>query len=276
MMRPFVLSLALPLALAGCAAAPPAVVVVPATPGSAVRVVSYNIFAGKDEAGQPNLERVAALLDTLGADIVLLQEVDRRTARSGGVDQLAELERLTGLHGTFGRSLDYQGGEYGIAILARWPIAAATVVPLTVEPPQERSGASYEPRVTLHAVVASPAGPIHVLNTHLDPGRAGTYRRQELIGLMARAAREVPPDAHLIVGGDLNTRPDTDEIAALRLALRDAWDACGTGPGETFPASRPDRRIDYLFIRGGQCVAARVPPALASDHRPVFLLLQLP
>src|SRR5690606_6980259 len=55
------------------------------------RVATYNIHAGKDASQRPNLDRVAAVIDSLGADIVLLQEVDRGTERSGGVDQVAEL-----------------------------------------------------------------------------------------------------------------------------------------------------------------------------------------
>lgn len=257
---------------------PPAAGRIHSSPGrtTPIRVVTYNIHAGKDARGMRNLEAVAALLDTLAADVVLLQEVDRGTERSGREDQLAVLERLAGMKGAFGRSLDYQGGAYGIAVLSRWPIERSAVVPLTVEPPQERAGGSYEARVALHVVVRAPDGPLHVLNTHLDPAGTATYRRQELVGLMAHAARAVPGDAALVVGGDLNTRPPTDEIAALGLALTDAWARCGTGGGETFPATAPDRRIDYIFVRGAECTEARVWPTLASDHLPLLVVLERP
>lgn len=264
------------LVLAGCAAgtAPPQAD--PAGSSGAIRVVSYNIHAGKDAAGERNLERVAAVLDTLAADVVLLQEVDRGTARSGKEDQLATLERLGGMKSAFAKSLDYQGGEYGIALLSRWPIEHAEVVPLDVEPAQPRAGGAVEPRVALYAVIRAPGGALHVLNTHLDPSGAGTYRRQELVGLMAFVARSVPPRARLVVGGDLNTRPGSDEIAALGLALTDAWPGCGEGGGETFPAGSPDRRIDYVFTRGAVCRQARVWSTLTSDHRPVLVVLERP
>jgi len=42
-------------------------------------VLVYNIHAGKDAAGVPNLERVVALVKSTKADIVLLQEVDKGT-----------------------------------------------------------------------------------------------------------------------------------------------------------------------------------------------------
>lgn len=98
---------------------------------------------------------MAEVVRTAGADIVLLQEVDRNTVRSGNVDQVAELTRLTGMHAQFGKSLDYQGGEYGIAILSRWPIIAREVVDLKVTPPQVRAGGSTEPRVALVVTIDS-------------------------------------------------------------------------------------------------------------------------
>ncbi|MGQ0561300.1 MAG: endonuclease/exonuclease/phosphatase family protein [Gemmatimonadota bacterium] len=241
----------------------------------AVRVLSYNIHAGKDAQQQPNIPRVAALIDWLDADIVMLQEVDRRTTRAGGADHLAELEQLTGMHAAFGKSLDYQGGDYGIALLARWPIDSAVVVPLDVDPPQERSGGSHEPRVGLHAIVRAPFGPLHVLNTHIDASGRGTFRRQEVIALLARIKRAVPADAALVFGGDLNARPATNEITAISLALMDAFAVCGTGAGETFPAARPDRRIDYVFYRRARCLHARVPGSEASDHRPLLVTLEI-
>jgi len=262
------------LALAACAPAPRAPA--PAA-GLPVRVVSYNIHAGTDDRGAPSIPRIGALLDSLRPDVVLLQEVDRGTARSGRVDQLAELERLTGLHGAFAASLEsFQGGRYGIALLSRWPIREAHTVPLTVEPAQERSGSAREPRVALHAVLATPAGDVHVLGTHLDAAGVGTWRRQELVGLMAHAARDVPGAAPLLLGGDLNSDAGSDEAAALRLALRDGWLACaGAGDGGTFPAGAPKKRIDYVFFRGVACRDARVPASTASDHRPLVVDLDI-
>lgn len=266
-------ALTLALAFALALAATPAAAL---QAGGALTVVTYNIHAGKDAEQKPNLERVAAVLDTLGADIVLLQEVDRRTARSGGEDQVAELERLTGMRAAFGKSLDYQGGEYGIAALSRWPIESVRVLPLPTEPPLKRSNGSEDPLVALYVVVAAPAGRVHVLNTHLTAEGPGTNRKQQLVGLLAHVRRLVPAGEPLVVGGDFNARPATDEIAATTLALEDAWASCGAGAdaGNTFPAHAPDRRIDYLFLRGLHCDAARVHATTASDHRPLVVRLR--
>lgn len=257
------------LALAGCARATSSL------PAAGIRVMTYNIHAGQDVAQQRNLERVAELIKQVGADIVLLQEIDRRTQRAAGVDHLAELERLTGMHAAFGKSLDYQGGDYGIALLSRWPLDSARVVPLAVSPPQARSENRYEPRVGLYAQVRTPAGRWHVLNTHLDPAGEPTYRHQEIMGLLAFARRMVPENEPLILGGDLNAREDTPEIAALSLVFVDSWRRCGDrGPGHTFPAHAPDRRIDYLMLRGLSCSGSEVLVTQASDHRPFIVTIR--
>jgi endonuclease/exonuclease/phosphatase family metal-dependent hydrolase len=250
--------------LAACASAP--------RPSEGpLRVMSYNIHAGKDAAGVDSLERVAAVITASNADIVLLQEVDRGTKRSGNVDQLAVLTRLTGFHGAFGRSLEYQGGGYGIAILSRWPITARETLPLPVEPPQERAGGSHEPRVALVVDTATPAGDLEVINTHIDASRDDHYRLQEardLIGAIAR--RRVMPR---LLGGDFNSTPESAVQESLRRSgLRDSFAECGEGSGLSYPADVPAKRIDYVFLTGKfRCASARVIDAQASDHRPVLV-----
>ena len=140
----------------------------PAT-GPDARVLVYNIHAGKDAPGVGNLTRVAELIRSTNADVVLLQEVDKGTKRSGNVDQPAVLAAQTGFHVAFGSALDYDGGKYGVAILSRWPIVSDTLFHLPVAPPQDRGAGSMEPRGALRAIIASPKGPLAVINTHRSP-----------------------------------------------------------------------------------------------------------
>lgn len=249
----------------------------PAAAPRVVRVLVYNIHAGKDAAGVDAVARVAALVRELDADVVLLQEVDRHTKRSGGADQPAELSRLTGYHAAFGRTLDYDGGEYGIAVLSRWPILGDTIVHLVVDPPQQRAGGSYEPRGALRVVVSAPAGPVAVVNTHLDASRDDTYRRQEIRTVLAIADSLRSSGLPTLLGGDFNSTPESAvHAAALAARLRDAWSACGRGDSLTFPAATPVKRIDYLYLTGAAtCDEATVPTSQASDHRPLFVRVRL-
>jgi endonuclease/exonuclease/phosphatase family metal-dependent hydrolase len=233
--------------------------------GRPLRVLVFNIHAGRDAAGVDNLERVAALINSIDADLVLLQEVDRGTARSDKVDQLEVLMRLTKRHGAFGKSLDYQGGDYGIATLSRWPITAQQTIPLHVDPPQARAGGSTEPRVAL--VVDT--NRLRIVNTHLDASRQEEYRLQEIERLLPEIERQKA----LLAGGDFNAEPEsTVHRQLLASGLRDAWLECGEGPSLTFSASAPVKRIDYLFLlANARCTSARVLESSASDHRPVVI-----
>lgn len=248
-----------------------------ATHDAFVNVLVFNIHAGKDAAGVDNLERVAAVARSADADIVLLQEVDRRTARSAGVDHAAELARLTGFQMAFGKSLDYQGGEYGIAILSRWPISAQATHDLPVDPPQERSGGSLEPRAALRVSIAAPGGSITVLNTHLDASGTDRWRRQEIAKLLEIATEARSSGDALLVGGDLNSTPESAVQEQVRRAgFTDAWALCGAGNEMTYPADSGVKRIDYLYLSGGQsCETATVIDTQASDHRPLLVRVRL-
>jgi endonuclease/exonuclease/phosphatase family metal-dependent hydrolase len=240
------------------------------------RVLVYNMHAGKDAKGVDNLQRIAALVDSLRADIVLLQEVDRNTQRSGRIDQPATLARLIGFHAAFGNSLDFQGGEYGIAILSRWPISSDSTFRLPVEPPQARSGGSYEPRAALRAIIDAPGTPLAVVNTHLDPTGDDHWRRQEIRTVLALVATLRERGIPTLAGGDLNSTPESATQDTVRAAgLRDAWSICGKGEGLTYPADSSVKRIDYLYLTGSAtCASAVVIRTEASDHRPLFVTVR--
>jgi endonuclease/exonuclease/phosphatase family metal-dependent hydrolase len=103
-----------------------------------LRVLCYNIHHGEGTDGKVDLPRLARVIHAAMPDFVALQEVDRNVRRSGSVDQSAELAKLTGLHGAFAKAIDYDGGEYGQAILSRFPIERLTIHHLPGEPEREQ------------------------------------------------------------------------------------------------------------------------------------------
>lgn len=264
--NPLCRSLALAvLVITGCATAS-------RSDGSVITVLVYNIHAGKDAKGVDNLARVAQIVKETRADVVLLQEVDKGTTRSGKVDQVASLTALTGYHGSFGKTLDYQGGEYGIAILSRWPILADSLIHLPVTPPQLRSGASYEPRGALRVTIDAPGGALRVINTHIDASGDDTYRIQEAPSVISIGDAFRDSAGTTLIGGDLNSEPQSRVIGLFAPAgWRDAFNECGEGTGLSYPANVPVKRIDYLMMTGTtHCRKARVLVTEASDHRPVL------
>src|SRR3954464_14075569 len=85
-----------------------------------VRVVTYNIHHCEGMDGNTDLPRIAKIISAQKPDIVALQAVDQKTERSGGVDQAAELGKLTGLKAMFSRTIEVDGGGYGNAVLTNF------------------------------------------------------------------------------------------------------------------------------------------------------------
>jgi endonuclease/exonuclease/phosphatase (EEP) superfamily protein YafD len=125
-------------------------------------------------------------------------------------------------------------------------------------------------------VIQTPWGPIAVVNTHLDPTAADTWRRQEAHTVIAitRALRDRMPT---LVGGDFNSEPGSAVQDTLRSAgLRDAWPLCGQGDSLTYPAGREVKRIDYLYLdERMSCSDARVLRNDASDHSPLLVRVRV-
>ena len=66
-----------------------------------VNILSYNVHncIGMDK--EYNYRRIANVISQTSPDIVALQELDSVTVRNKGIHALGELEKLTGMHGTY-------------------------------------------------------------------------------------------------------------------------------------------------------------------------------
>lgn len=260
LLRPFLIGIAVSLnAVATLAAAESSPVV------TTLRVLTYNIHHGEGVDGKLDLARLAAVITAARADIVALQEVDQKTKRTGGVDQAAELARLTGLHFAYGQAMAYQGGAYGQVLLSRWPLADFTVHPLP-NPTQ------VEPRIAISATVRPPGQPaFRFVGTHLDASRDDTARWQQAARLIELFGADASPT---ILIGDLNARPETRIMQAL---LQPFTDASTSHPAPTSPAENPKARIDFVLLRPTTAwrvlSSTVIPEAVASDHRPLLVEL---
>ncbi|MFG0261242.1 MAG: endonuclease/exonuclease/phosphatase family protein [Novipirellula sp. JB048] len=231
---------------------------------ASLRVLSYNIHHGRGTDDQVDLERIAQVIVDSRADLVALQEVDQRTRRTGGVDQTQQLARLTGMHGQFCKQIDYQGGEYGQAILSRWPLSDLQIHWLPGEPPRER-------RIVATCAVAMPGHSLLFGSTHWHHANAEIRLRQ------SQALSELlsPLSAAVIIAGDLNAEPPAAPVQALAAQ----WGIVQSSQRlKTFPAVKPTKQIDYILYRPTSAMrivsSEVIDEPLASDHRPLLAVLE--
>jgi endonuclease/exonuclease/phosphatase family metal-dependent hydrolase len=228
-------------------------------------VLTYNIHHGEGSDGKIDLERIARIITGKKPDFVALQEVDKGTRRSGGVDQAKELGRLTGMSFVFGRAIDHQGGEYGQAILSRWAIKEHTVHNLP-----QREG--REQRIAVVAKIDGPVGGLIFASTHLDHQIESI--RVEQAGALNRIF-ETNDATVAILAGDFNATP---ESGSMKLLLEQWDDSAQAMAAPTIPAENPTRRIDYILTRPKErwdVVQSEVlAEPVVSDHRPVLAILR--
>ena len=233
-----------------------------------LRVLTYNIHHGEGMDGRVDLSRLAGVVSSVHPDLVALQEVDQGTERTDGAQELTELARLTDLHPVFGKAMDYLGGEYGVAVLSRWPITATHNEPLP-------NLADHEPRTALTVeLTIGDGGPrIEFTCTHLDQTRDPENRLAQARYLNERLARE--DDRPTILAGDMNARPDTPVMELLE----GRWtNPPAADPSPIGPSGRPRMRVDYVLLRPASnwrvVESSIVDDAVASDHRPVLVVLE--
>ncbi|MHC4909630.1 MAG: endonuclease/exonuclease/phosphatase family protein [Planctomycetota bacterium] len=236
-------------------------------PPVTTRVVSYNIHHGEGVDGRFDLERIAEVIIALDPDLVALQEVDRGTRRSGGIDQASVLAMLTGRHHAYGRAMPYDGGEYGVAILSRWPIVEATNDPL---PYSE----GHEPRTALSVVVESPKGRrLRFISTHFQHD-SGDDRLEQARRLNRIFDGENEPP--MILAGDLNAEPGSPPMQEL---LEWWTPAILEEPPLTFSSTAPDRTIDWILLKPGRkwtvFSVEAIDEPVASDHRPLVAVVRV-
>jgi endonuclease/exonuclease/phosphatase family metal-dependent hydrolase len=263
------LALALAAALTGCAPpessteARPGESTQALTPGGGLKFMTYNIKHGE----LSSLESIASVINAQSPDLVALQEVDVLTTRSGKVDQPARLGALTGMYHAFQPSLlSYDSGQYGLALLSRYPIRTSQRIPLRSSG-EQRILALME--VELDAAHVIPVGITHFGTT------GSTERLNQAEDVKAALAGK----SWAVLGGDLNASPSEACITSLLNQLTDAWTRGGSGSGYTHDAAFPSRRIDYVMLGSSWTspVSASVVGASSqSDHRPVVATLILP
>ena len=232
-----------------------------------IRLVTYNIHKGLGGVDRRyRLDRIIEVLTHCRGDIMLLQEVDDGVPRSRHDRQVELLAEALGIdHFVYQPNVRLKRGQYGNAILSRFPVEHPVHLELTIPLKKRRRALAVHARIPVDGRTRT----LVVINAHL--GLAGFERavqmRRILESPVVRRTRRQTP---IVVGGDLN---DVWATLGKRL-LRPAGFQPTSWRIKTFPAAYPLRALDWLFLRGDiahrHTFAARTRTARqASDHLPL-------
>jgi len=223
--------------------------------------MTWNIHGALGRNPRFDLERVVALVARHSPDVVALQEIDSRRARAAHVeDPFDVLQRALGNHGVGARAITTADGDYGQALISRWPLVNTEVHDLSFR--------RREPRRAISTDMVGPFGSMRIVATHL--GLSFRERRSQIYKLLAMLGGCGDPTLAM---GDFN---DWFWVGSVRRNL--AHVLPDRSRHRTFPAAFPLFALDgiYLWPPGRLLASWTDPEARAlSDHLPVIADIDL-
>jgi endonuclease/exonuclease/phosphatase family metal-dependent hydrolase len=236
------------------------------------RIVTYNVRRCVGNDRRLDVGRVAEVLAALQPDIVALQELDVRRARTGHVDQAHEIAARLEMAWHFHAALRVEEELYGDAILTAHPETLIQAGPL----PGYARLPQLEPRGALWIEVTLPGGRLQVINTHL--GLVPREQQAQARALAGPTWLDHPRCAGpKVLLGDFNATGASVVYRTLTAKLASARGlAPRRTPTATFPSQLPVLRIDHLFVSPDIRVTDVFAPfdpltRVASDHLPLVM-----
>ena len=226
-------------------------------------VATYNIHRCIGIDGRHDADRVARVIQSLGADIVGLQEVDARYHVEDGDDQAEYLAGATGMTAISGPALVRHSGTYGNAVLTRWPVKGVRRLEIGV--------AGREPRAVLDTDIDVGGFDLRVIVTHFGLRRPERRLQTEMLVRMLGPRR----DGCTILLGDFN------EWAPIGHTLRRLHAELGRSRGVlSFPSPLPVLPLDRIWVRPSSALVRLAAhrdrlARLASDHLPVVGVVRM-
>jgi endonuclease/exonuclease/phosphatase family metal-dependent hydrolase len=232
-------------------------------------IMSYNIHHANppSKAGLIDVDAIAAVINKHKPDVVALQEVDVNTKRSG-LNEASLLAQKTKMNFYFAKAIDYDGGQYGVAILSKYTLSGGSTLPLPT-----LAGSNGEPRVLATAQIEVNGKKLIIGCTHLDAQRSDTNRLLQIAAIADYFQHE---KGAVILTGDLNA---TSGGAVINTLDQHFTRTCMQDCGFTIPVESPSKTIDFIAYRptAGFTVLSHkvIDEKYASDHLPVIATLKI-
>lgn len=236
-----------------------------------LKIMSYNIRHGEGMDNVLDLSRSAAVIKSQAPDLCGLQEVDEHCLRTDSVGQTEYLAQKTTMKGTFGKFMNYQGGEYGLATLTLKPLISTKVLQLP--------DGKYEPRVAIvHEVQIAKGCTIAFANVHFDwiSEKEGGINRMNQAQALVKYIDELKRPA--IITGDFNCTPDSP---TMKYFAEQGFIFVQKGADNLSFQGKEKGEIDHVIYRNEGKVKFKsksiklLNEPIVSDHRPLIAELEV-
>ena len=236
-----------------------------------ISIASYNIYHGENkwiqlETGKTviDLKETAKTIASLNVDLCGLNEVRNQWGGEGLCNQAEAIAKELGWHFYFAKAINISGGEYGNALVSRYPIRSARLIPIETKPEERDPALKYENRVLLVAEVEVEGKILTVMVSHFG------LRPQEKVRAVEVVTREFSKvTTPAVFMGDLNIDPTNEHYKELAEVMTDTLPD-PEGKYFTFSHQSPKCKIDYIFTNGlCKTLDASIHAVGISDHRPI-------
>lgn len=240
---------------------------------SKLKLMQYNIKHGEGTDGVVDLQRIANVVRSSGAHVIVLNEVDRNyDARSNYVDQMVWLANELGMYYEFQKTtwksaIPASGNkerQFGHGILSKYPIGDTSM-----------QGRWIYTDYTTHYMgllkvrVSVNANPLYVYITNLGSTAA------ERLSQAQEAISFINPPNHTwkVFAGTFSDVPGS---APINTVLTSFTDVFAGQTAYTFPANAPASRVDYIFVKSPVAASnAAVISSQASTHLPIVCDIEM-
>jgi endonuclease/exonuclease/phosphatase family metal-dependent hydrolase len=232
-----------------------------------LRIVTYNIHRSRGMDRRTRPDRVAAVLRTVGADVIALQEVIG--GGPAGHSHIEEIGAALGMGWVMASARHLRGHQFGNAVLSRFPIRQHYEYDLSWRTCEERCLQRVDIDVAGHL--------LHVYNVHL--GTAILERRHQ-----ARRLATIVSDKHVggakIVLGDFNEWMRGLTTTLLSAKLKSVELRRYLKRRRTYPGLFPILHLDHIYYAGRLEISGISLPRtrlslVASDHLPLVADVEL-
>jgi len=236
-----------------------------------LKIMSYNIRHGEGMDTILDLSRSAKIIKSHAPDLCGLQEVDYFCLRSNSVGQTDYLAQKTFMTGTFGKFMNFQGGEYGMATLTAKPLISTKVLPLP--------DGKYEPRTSIiHEVQIAEACTIAFANVHFDwiSEKEGSSSRLNQAKALVKYINAL--NQATIITGDFNCTPDSP---TMQYFAEQGFVFAQKGDDNLSFQGENKAEIDHVIYRNTGNVKFKnksvqlIEEPVVSDHRPLIVELEV-